>query len=219
MEAYYSVLRSCPLFAGIREEGLASLLECLGARTAAYPPKTVILSEGEPARDMGIVLAGAAQIVRVDFFGNRSIVADVGPGELFGESFACAGVEALPVDVVARAETRVLLLNCRRALEPCSGACGFHQQLLSNLMQVTARKNLAFHKKLEVVSCRTTREKLLTYLHQQAKQFNSSSFTIPYDRQELADYLEVERSGLSAEIGRLRREGVLESDRSWFRLL
>ena len=86
-------------------------------------------------------------------------------------------------------------------------------------MQVTARKNLAFHKKLEVVSCRTTREKLLTYLHQQAKQFNSSSFTIPYDRQELADYLEVERSGLSAEIGRLRREGVLESDRSWFRLL
>ena len=102
MEAYYSVLRSCPLFAGIREEGLASLLECLGARTAAYPPKTVILSEGEPARDMGIVLAGAAQIVRVDFFGNRSIVADVGPGELFGESFACAGVEALPVDVVAR---------------------------------------------------------------------------------------------------------------------
>ena len=219
MEMHYDVLRTCPLFAGIRKEDLASLLECLGARTVAYPQKAAILSEGDMARDLGIVLSGAAQIIRVDFFGNRSIVADLGPGELFGESFACAGVESLPVDVMAREDTQVLLLDCRRVLEPCSASCGFHRQLLLNLMQVMARKNLAFHKKLEVVSRRSTREKLLTYLHQQAKQSHSSSFTIPYDRQELADYLGVDRSGLSAEIGRLRAEGVLESRRHQFELL
>ena len=214
-----NVLRSCPLFAGINGEDLRALLRCLGARTAAYPKKTVILSEGEPAGMVGILLTGAAQIVRGDYSGNRSIVAAVGPGELFGEAFACAGMEEMPVEVLAREDTKVLLLDCQRLLHPCSSACAFHRQLLLNLTQVLARKNLALHQKLEILSRRTTREKLLTYLHQQAKQAHSSSFTIPYDRQELADYLEVERSGLSAEIGRLRREGILESQRGWFRLL
>ena len=214
-----NVLRSCPLFAGINGEDLRALLRCLGARTAAYPKKTVILSEGEPAGMVGILLTGAVQIVRGDYSGNRSIVAVVGPGELFGEAFACAGMEEMPVEVLAREDTKVLLLDCQRLLHPCSNACAFHRQLLLNLTQVLARKNLALHQKLEILSRRTTREKLLTYLHQQAKQAHSSSFTIPYDRQELADYLEVERSGLSAEIGRLRREGILESQRGWFRLL
>ena len=214
-----NVLRSCPLFAGINGEDLRSLLRCLGARTAAYPKKAVILSEGEPAGMVGILLTGAVQIVRGDYSGNRSIVAAVGPGELFGEAFACAGMEEMPVEVLAREDTKVLLLDCQRLLRPCSNACVFHRQLLLNLTQVLARKNLALHQKLEILSRRTTREKLLTYLHQQARQAHSSSFTIPYDRQELADYLEVERSGLSAEIGRLRREGILESQRGWFRLL
>ncbi|MDY3692631.1 MAG: Crp/Fnr family transcriptional regulator [Dysosmobacter sp.] len=213
------VLGSCPLFAGIGGEDLKSLLKCLGARTAAYPKKTVILSEGGPMREVGIVLSGTVQIVRGDYSGNRSIVAAVGPGELFGEAFACAGVKELPVDVVAREDAQVLLLDCQRLLRPCCNACGFHRQLIFNLVQVLARKNLALHQKLEILSRRSTREKLLTYLHQQAKHVHSRSFTIPYDRQELADYLEVERSGLSAEISRLRREGILESERSWFRLL
>ena len=214
-----NVLRSCPLFAGINGEDLQALLRCLGARTAAYPKKTVILSEGEPAGTVGILLSGVAQIVRGDYSGNRSIVAAVGPGELFGEAFACAGMEEMPVEVLAREDTEVLLLDCQRLMHPCSNACAFHRQLFLNLTQVLARKNLALHQKLEILSRRTTREKLLTYLHQQARQAHNSAFFIPYDRQELADYLEVERSGLSAEIGRLRREGILESQRGWFHLL
>ena len=178
-----------------------------------------ILQEGDPARYVGIVLAGGVQIEKVDYYGNRSIVASVGPGELFGEAFACAEMESMPVAVVAGEPCQVMLIDCRRILRSCTNACGFHQQLIFNLMKDIAVKNIMFHQKIEITSRRSTREKLMAYLQQQAKQAGTNRFEIPFDRQELADYLEVDRSGLSAEISRLRREGVLESHKKQFELL
>lgn len=219
MKKYLEVIKASPLFGNIAPEDLGGMLDCLGAVVRHYSRRQTILAEGEPARYMGIVLSGSAQIVQVDYFGNRSIVGGVGPGELFAESFACAGVEMMPVDVVASADTEIMLMDRQRILNTCGNACEFHRQMIYNLMKVAAMKNLAFHQKLQIISRRTTREKLLAYLMQQAKKCNSSSFVIPYDRQELADYLAVDRSGLSAEIGKLCREGVIRSRRSWFELL
>lgn len=216
---YDEVLEKCLLFNDIEHKNLSAMLGCLGAKVEKFSKNQTILTEGEPARRIGIVLSGAAQIIRVDYYGNRSIVASMEPAQLFGESFACAGVKTMPVSVVASEDAEVMLIDCARIIRSCSNACVFHNQMIFNLMKVVATKNLVFNQKLEVTSRRTTREKLMTYLLLQAKLQNKSSFTIPYDRQELADFLEVDRSGLSAEISRMRREGLIACKRSTFTLL
>ncbi len=219
MQEFVPLLSRCTLFQNIRQEDLPPMLSCLGARVTTVKKNQLIMREGEPARSVGIVLSGGAQIIKEDYYGNRSIVARIEPGELFGESFACAGVDALPVSVEATADSQIMLINCHRITVSCTNACGFHSRLIYNLLQVVATKNLIFNQKIEITSKRTTREKLMTYLLSQAKTHNSSSFTIPYDRQSLADYLGVERSAMSAEIGKLRKEGILECDKSRFKLL
>ena len=216
---YLDVLTGSALFADIQRSDAEAMIGCLGARAERYQSGEAILREGEPADRLGLVLAGRAQVTRTDYDGNRSVLTDVGPGEMFAEAFAFADVPRMPVDVTAVEETNVLLLDAQRITHTCTNACEFHNRLILNLLGVVASKNLAMNRKLEITARRTTREKLLTYLEMQAKRAGSASFTIPFDRQALADYLEVDRSGLSAEIGRLRREGVLESERSRFTLL
>ncbi len=219
MKEYLPVLRRCQLFEDIEEESVGAMLTCLGAVLLPFEKGRTVLAEGSPARYLGIVLSGSVQIARVDYYGNRSIGGTVEPGGIFGESFACAGVETLPVDVTAAEEGAALLLDAQRVTRTCSSACQFHSRVIFNLLKLMATKNLLFNQKMEITSQRTTRDKLMAFLLSQAKQAGSDSFEIPYDRQELADYLEVERSGLSAEIGKLRREGVIESSRNRFRLL
>lgn len=219
MKNFYDILQKCPLFAGVQAEELTGLLGCLGGRKLDVSKGQPIFQEGDPATYVGIVLEGAVRLERQDYYGNRSIVAHIGPGELFAETYACAGVQALPISIVADENSHVLLIDCHRITVSCSNACGFHSRIINNMLYLVASKNLVFDQKLQVTSKRTTREKLMTYLLNQMKTQNSNSFTIPYDRQELADYLEVDRSGLSAEISKLRREGILESHKNQFRIL
>lgn len=219
MEEYSDALRECPLFCGIRDDERSAMLSCLGGRIIRFDKGAAIMAEGEPVRCVGVVLSGAVHMVQVDYFGNRSIIEGVGPSGLFGESFACAGISAIPLSVIAAEPAEVMLIDCLKITCSCSSACGFHQRMIHNLLKVVAEKNLLFHQKIEITSKRSTREKLLTYLLLQAKRSGSDSFEIPYNRQELADYLGVERSGLSVEIGKLRRQGVLAADRRRFRFL
>ena len=219
MKKYFEVLRRCRLFDGIAEEELLAMLGCLKGTVRRYEKNQTVIAEGAPPAGIGIVLSGAVQVVRVDYYGNRSILTEVGPSQMFGESFACAEVKIMSVDVVAAEACEVMLVDATRMLHLCSNACEFHNRMIYNLMKIVATKNLMFHQKLEILSKRTTREKLMTYLLQQAKLANSQRFTVPFDRQELADFLEVDRSGLSAEIGKLRKEGILESRKSEFVLL
>jgi len=216
---YLDVLTGSALFRDITRSDAAAMMSCLGGSAAHYKSGETILREGEAADRLGLVLAGRAQVTRTDYDGNRSVLTDVGPGEMFAEAFAFADVPRMPVDVTAVEETNVLLLDAQRITHTCTNACEFHNRLILNLLGVVASKNLAMNRKLEITARRTTREKLLAYLEMQAKAHGSASFTIPFDRQALADYLEVDRSGLSAEIGRLRREGVLESVKNKFTLL
>lgn len=218
MKKYLSVLQKSPLFAEIGETELLSLLDCLGGSVRDYPKGTSIFREGDRPTHLGVVLSGEILITRTDYYGNRSIVATVMASQVFGETFACAEVEALPVDVTAATDCTVLLIGVDRVLNPCCNGCRFHNRIIYNLMKQTASKNLLFHRKLEITSKRTTGDKLMTYLHMTAKEQGSNTFTIPYNRQELADYLEVDRSGLSMEISKLRREGVLTAEKNRFSL-
>ena len=216
---FLPILQNCPLFDGIRSEDLSGMLGCLGGRTVGIKKGTVLFQEGEKAVHMGIVLEGAVQLVLEDYYGNRSIMAHIGKGELFGESYAFSREGTLPVSIMATTDCRILLIDSRRVTTCCSNACEFHNRVIFNLLRLTASKNQLLHQKLQITARRTTREKLMAYLAFQAKQLDSSEFTIPYDRQALADFLEVDRSGLSAEISKLRREGVLECRKNSFRLL
>ena len=213
------IFSRCPLFEGMDEDELDMMLGCLGTRTSFYKKNDVILSEGEPARRVGVVLSGRVELVRSDYQGNRSIQASLGTGQLFGEAFACAQVEALPLSVVAAEDSRVMLMDIGRMMTTCSHACAFHRQMVFNLLKTVARKSLALHRKAEIIGHRTTRDKVLAYLTAMAKDTGGSSFTIPFDRQGLADYLEVDRSGLSAELGKLKKEGVLEYEKNRFTLI
>lgn len=219
MENRASVLKKCSLFEGIAENKIEDMLVCLGAVTMKYGKGETVFHEGDPALYLGIVLSGSVMVIHEDYYGNRSIVAHIVPGEVFGESFACAAIDSLPVSVVAKQDCSCLLIDCSRITKSCTNACSFHSQIIFNLLKLVAQKNLLFHQKLDIISKRTTREKLMTYLTAQAKMWGKDEFTIPYDRQALADYLEVDRSGLSSEIGRLRREGKIICEKNHFKLL
>ena len=219
MRKYFPILMQCPLFSGIGEEELSRMLSCLGARVVAFDKKETVFAEGTPAKQIGILLFGEVQVVQIDYYGNRSILMNVRAAEVFGEAFACAAVEALPVSVIASQPSEIMLLNCAHILHTCGSACTFHQRLIHNLTRELATETLQFHQRADMTSKRTTREKLMAYLMFYARKTGESSFVIPFDRQELADYLEVDRSGLSTEIGKLRKEGVLACRRSRFTLL
>lgn len=219
MKKYFEVLRKCPLFNQIEDESLVRALVCLGAKEKSYKKGDTVLTEGQEAKYFGIVLKGSVQLERVDYYGNRSILTSIEPSQLFGEAFACAGIKSLPIDVIAAEDTDIFFIDVRHIASPCDAACAFHAQLIINLLNIVAKKNLVLHQKIEITSKHSTREKLMTYLFLQEKNTGSRTFTIPYNRQELADYLGVERSGLSAEISKLRNEKVLECKRSTFTLL
>lgn len=219
MKKYFDVIRKCPLFNSIEDNDLLGLMGCLDAKVMSFEKKYTIFTEGSQAKYLGIVLSGSAQIIQIDYYGNRSILCGIEPSELFGEAFACAGTESIPVSVIANEPCEVLLIDCNRVLHTCSNACSFHQTLIFNLMKDIATKAIMFQQKIEIISKRSTREKLLAYLNIQARKSGKRNFDIPFDRQELADYLEVDRSGLSAEISKLKKEGILNSNKNSFELL
>ena len=218
MKKNLKILKKCPLFENIEEEKLPILIDCLGTKIIHVSKGQQIFSEGDKAEDIGILINGNIQVVRDDYFGNRSILANLETGNLFAEAFACSEIKVLPVSVFAVSDCDIMLIKCERILSPCCNACDFHSKLIHNLVKILAHKNIMLNQKIEVTSKRTTREKLMTYLLGQAKKQGKDSFFIPYDRQELADYLEVERSAMSAEIGKLCKEGVIETKKNWFRI-
>ena len=219
MKKYLTVLKKCPLFYNIEDEDLLRMLTCLGARVDLFDKKYTVFAEGSSARHIGIVLSGSVQVIQVDYYGNRSILSVIGEGELFAEAFACAEIKEIPVSIIADEPSEIMLIDSSHILHTCQNNCGFHQQLIFNLMKDLALKTIAFHQRIEITSKRTTRDKLLAYLTLQSKKAGSDRFDIPLDRQELADYLEVERSGLSAEISKMRREGIIENRKNHFELL
>ncbi len=218
LTSYIDALSACRLFSGIDEQDLPAMLTCLGGNHIHVKKGDSIFIEGDPVQYIGIILTGTAQVIREDYYGNRSIMTNLLPGDLFAEVFSCAGLSAVPVSVFAITDSDILLLNCQHLLISCSNSCNFHNTLIQNLLQEIARKNLALNQKIRYMSKKTTREKLMAYLSDQAKQKHSDIFTISFNRQALADYLGVERSAMSAEISKLKKDGIIDTKGSTFRL-
>lgn len=219
MEQYFEIISEAPLFSGISCEDLQSLMGCLQARVIAVQKGEPVFLEGDAAGFVGIVLEGSIQLERYDYYGDRSVIGWAESGDIFGETFACAGIKTMPVSAYAQQNSRVMMLSFGKMLTVCSNACPFHNKLVKNMMRLVAKKNLELSGKIRIMSRKTTREKLMEYLLEQAKRADSSEFTIPFDRQALADYLGVERSAMSAELGKLKNAGILETKGSHFRLL
>ena len=219
MEKYFEALAVCPLFAGISGTDAESLLRCLSARQRRFDKNSFIFAEGENAGVVGIVLDGAVHVLREDFWGKRGILARIETGGLFGESFAFAGIEKLTVSVLAAEDSEILFINGWKIMTACPSACGFHAALIRNLMLILARRNMMLTQKLEHVTRQTTREKLLSYLSEQSRAAGNGAFDIPFNREELADYLSVERSAMSAELSKMRRDGLLLCRKNHFELL
>lgn len=214
MKKFFEALLSSPLFSGVPENKLDGLLKSIKARAQTYFADETIFIEGSPASQIGIVLSGTVMIVRTDYYGNRSIVACVEPGELFGESFAFSQIEELPVSAVAGSRSEVLLIDFERLIGITDDE--LKSQIIKNLLRVVSFKNLALNRKIEIISKRTTREKLIAFLMYYAKKCGKNEFDIPYNRQELADFLEVERSAMSAEISRMKKDGILQTRKNHF---
>jgi CRP-like cAMP-binding protein len=219
MKKYVDILKTCPLFRDISPQEILSMLKCLSARMLGYQKNEYVLQAGDAVTWVGIVLSGGVHVVQEDFWGNRTILTRSGPGEVFAEAFSCAEIDRLPVSVVASEKVEVLQIDYQRIITTCSPVCVFHAKLIENMLRIIAQNNILLTQKAEHLAQRNTRSKLLSYLAAQAKQHKNNAFEIPFDRQELADYLCVDRSAMSKELGRMRDEGILRFEKNRFVLL
>lgn len=218
MLEYQEIILNVPLFRGIGAEELPALLQVLQGRVRRFGEGELLFLAGEAAHSAGLLLEGRLLLLREEYGGSRTLQAQLSPGELFGESPALLpdGAGRLPVTVQAAAPSTVLLLELGRTVGGCPGSCKCHQKLMENLLEVLAQKNLLLNRRLGHLCRRTTRDKQLSFLHEQAAAAGSNAFAIPFDRQQLADYLCVERSAMSAALSRLREEGLISYRRNRF---
>jgi CRP-like cAMP-binding protein len=212
-------LLSCRLFEGIRIEEIEKWLECFRARSRKLERGSYVFVENDEISAMGIVISGAVQLLRDDFWGNRTIIARVTPGEIFAESFACGKTGRVPLSAIAAEKTEALFIHAQKISSPCASACPFHTRILNNMIQDLAGKNIALLNKMRYITQRSTRGKLIAYLSAQARESGDSSFDIPFNWEELVEFLSVDRRAMSFALGRMKTGGLLTFRKNHFTLL
>ena len=218
MKDFVPVLKKTKLFSGVGDEEISTMLSCLGASLFTYKKGEFVLRQGEHLSNILVLVEGSLHIQRDDYWGNRSILGHIGIGEIFGEAYAAPDSGTLLNDVIAVEDSAVYFFDVKRVISTCSSACRFHTMVVQNLFFAISEKNRTLVQKLDYLSRRTIREKLISYLSEEAKKQNSPRITIPFNRQQLADYLSVDRSAMSNELGKMRDEGLLEFEKNRFRL-
>lgn len=209
LENDITILKSSMLFADLSDADLLDMLHCLSADVRSYKKNCTVILEGDPVHSVGLVLSGAVQVIHEDYLGNKHILAELLPSEIFAETFVCAGIKKSPVTVMSITACRIMFIEYRKILSICTSACSFHTKLVENMLKLIAYKNIILNQKIEFISKRTTREKLLSYFAVQMRKAGSTRFTIPFSRHELSDFLCVDRSAMSRELCRLRDDGLL----------
>lgn len=216
MEKYLPILRTVALFQKISDSDILAMLTCLSATVKKFPKYQIVFLAGTAVTDIGIILSGSVHLIKEDPFGNSTILSEISPGHLFAEAFSCAKKESLPITVVAAEESEILFINYKRVITSCSSACLFHSKLIENMLWVLANNNIFLQEKIQLISRKSTREKLLAYLHDESQKRGGKVFMIPFNRQQLADYLCVDRSAMSNELSKLQQEGILSYHKSSF---
>jgi len=217
MKNIFDAVKDHPLWSGIGRGEFEGMLSCVGAKTRSYGKGDMILLTGDPASHIGLILSGRVKIIREDAEGGAAILTELTAPEIFGEAFACAGVGHSPVTVRASEDCEVLFMNYKKVVSSCPSACGFHSRLIGNMLALVAKKNLMLNAKIEILSKRTTREKLTAFFDM--RRGAARKVTIPYNREELANYLCVDRSAMSGELCKMRDEGLLRFHKNEFEIL
>ncbi len=219
MEKNIEVLKSNALFLGINEQDIQSVLTDLSAKEKQYGRDEYIQRAENPITKIGIVISGSANIIKEDYWGNRTIISKLEVGDIFGESLACAGAEKALVSIITCEKCEIIFIEYSNIINISPGTCNYNTQLITNMLKILASKNVMLTQKMEHLAQRKTKEKLLSYLSFQAIKAKNNDFEIPFNRQELADYLSVDRSAMSAELCRLRDEGYLCFKKNKFTLM
>ena len=216
METYMPLLKNTNMFLGIRDSEIRTMLKCLSTKKIRFQKGEYIIRSGENNHLVGLVLSGLVLIEKVDHWGTNSIFEEITPGMTFAESYACVSMLPAEINVLASTDAEVMFLDFRRIFTVCSSACVYHTKLIYNLLNAMAQKNISLTQKIEHLSKRTIRDRLLSYLSTESMKANSSSFEIPFNRQQLASYLAVDRSALCSEISKLQKEGIITCHKNRF---
>ncbi len=219
MKKFVPILKRTQLFSGVGEEEIEAMLSCLQARLRTYQKGEYVFRQGEHIDTILVLAEGKLHVQHDDYWGNRSIMQMLSAGEMFGEAYAAPESGALLNDVLAVEDCTVFFFDVKRIITVCSAACRFHSMVVQNLFFAISEKNRRLVQKLGYMSRRTTREKLIAYLSEEAKRQNSSEFSIPFNRQQLADFLSVDRSAMSNELCKMRDEGMIAFEKNRFVLL
>lgn len=219
MKKYLKQLQNNELFNNFNLNDLESILNCLSAKVNYYKKKDLIIQQGTHIHYVGIVLSGGIQIIKEDIEGNINILSHLGINDIFAEAFAYADIYEYPITVQATENCEIMFIDCKRIIKTCNNACVFHWNLIENMLSMIARKNIMLNQKMEILSKRTTREKLLAFFNTQVQMNHSKKFSIPYNREGLAFYLCVDRSALSRELSNMRDEGLLKFNKNEFEIL
>lgn len=214
MQKYIEILKNNKLFEGISEKDIVSIINCLDMKTVIYNKGSTVYRIGDKVKCINIVAEGAVHIIKEDYWGNQSILTEISTGELFAETFALLKDKTIQVNVIAVKKSVIIELNIDNVINLCNNSCSFHKKIVQNLLFVLASKNYMLTNKVEAMAQRSIRNKVMTYL----SQHKSSSFDIPFNRQQLADYLAVDRSALSKEIAKLKAEGIIDYHKNHFEL-
>ena len=217
MKKTFETVKSNPLFHGIAFSDFEQVFNCLSVKTAYFKKDEVILLSGDTVNFVGLILSGGVQIIKEDMDGRITVLTELVVSEIFGEVFACAEITQSPVTIIATENAEVMLMDYKKIITSCTAACPFHARLIENMLKLIARKNLMLNQKIDILSKRTTREKLLSYFD--AQRGMAKKFTIPYNREELAQYLCVDRSAMSNELGKMRDEGLIKFTKSTFEVI
>lgn len=209
-------LKNTPLFRECNSENIHAMLNCLGTEQKAFAKGSAIYHAGDHVQSMGLVLSGRVQIENDDFWGNKSVLDSIGPGLVFAETYSFVQDEPMMVSVVAAEDSDILFLNANRVFQTCPSTCPYHSRLIRNLLAISAQKNLSLSRRIFHTSAKSIRGRLLSYLSYQATRCKSREFSIPFNRQQLADYLSVDRSALSNELSKMQRDGILKVNKNYF---
>jgi len=218
MNEHFDILNSVELFEGIEPSDLALMLDCVDAIIKGYSKGDILMLAGSKPLNVGVVISGEIHISREDIDGNRSLIAVITPGQIFAEALCCADVQESPVTVTAGTGSSVMLLNFSRLLRTCTNSCAFHSRLIQNMLEVIAKKNLLLQNRMDIISLKSIRAKILRYLNTFSPQQNRE-ITIPFNREQLADFLCADRSALSHELARMKRDGLIEYRKNKFTVI
>lgn len=218
MNEYIYILKKSKLFNNVSEDEIGAMLSCLGAKALNYKKGEYVFRQGEYLNAVTVLVKGKLLIQNDDYWGNRSILGNIECGEMFGEAYAAPGSGPMLNDVAAVEDSTVIFFDVKKIFSACPSGCRFHALAVQNLFFAISEKNRKLVQKLGHMSKRTTREKLISYLSEEAKKHNSSNFEIPFNRQQLADFLSVERSAMSNELCKMRDDGMIEFKKNRFKL-